>query len=102
MRGYPKHLNSKADVDYCLEHYPTETKKQLQGLLDKKEAWITTAKLADKEKGVTDDTHRIVEIKDDKTQEVIERYQEEFKVDPKSQIFSLGLTVEKVEEKVRG
>jgi len=100
MVGFPKHLNTKADVEYCLKEYPAEAKKHLQGLLDTKEGWITTAKLAEGKEGVTDATHRIAEITDDVTKAVIERYQEEYMVDPNGPIFKLGLTVKEVEDMV--
>jgi hypothetical protein len=97
MRGFPKFFNTKQDVLNVIEEYPTETKAFVQRLLDERKDWITTKKLETGEEGTTDATHRIQELKDDRTQEVIERYQEEYKDDPNCKLFRLGFTVEEAQ-----
>jgi len=67
MRGFPKHLNTRHDVDYCLEHYPEETKAFLAKKLTEVKKWQVTGKLKDGETGKASDTHKVVEVKDQVT-----------------------------------
>ena len=97
MRGFPKHLNTRFDVEYCLEHYPAETKAFLAKKLTEVKAWQVTGKLKDGETGKTSDTHKVVEVKDQVTKEVKERYQHEYKDDPNCELFKLGFTVKEAE-----
>lgn len=97
MRGFPKHLNTRYDVEYCLEHYPEETKAFLTQKLAEVKAWQVTGKLKDGEAGKTSDTHKVVEVKNQSGKEVKERYQYEYKDDPNCELFRLGLTVEEAE-----
>ena len=98
MRGFPKHLNTRHDVEYCLEHYPEETKAFLTAKLAEVKQWQVTGKLKDGEAGKISDTHKVVEVKDEKTKEVKERYQQEFKDDPNCELFRLGFTVKEAED----
>ena len=100
MKGFPKYFNTKQDVLNVINDYPEQTKAFLQQCLDERTAWITTGKLADGEVGITDETHRIAEIKDDHTKEVLERYQEEHKEDSNCKLFRLGFTVEEAQNLV--
>lgn len=102
MKGFPKFFNVKQDVLNVIEEYPVEAKAFLQRCLDERIAWITTKKLESGEEGVIDATHRIQEIKDDRTQEVTERYQEEYKDDPGCKLFRLGFTVIEAQGLVEG
>jgi hypothetical protein len=116
MKGFPEYFNIKQDVFNTLTEYPIETKAYLQKLLDERFNWLPTktqkqeftisgkalsfnsAKKLDKgEIAVIDETHREVKIEDDRTKEVIERYQEEYKEDPNCKLFRLGFTVKEVE-----
>jgi len=97
MRGAPKHYNTRFDVDYCLEHYPAETKAFLAKKLTEVKQWQVTGKLKDGETGTTSDTHKVVEVKDQVTKEVKERYQHEYKDDPNCELFKLGFTVKEAE-----
>ena len=97
MRGFPKHLNTRYDVDYCLEHYHEETKAFLAKKLTEVKKWQVTGKLKDGETGKTSDTHKVVEVQDTITKEVKERYQHEYKDDPNCELFKLGFTVKEVE-----
>lgn len=86
MRGLPKFFNTKQDYLNCLSEFKSETKAELQKLLDYRFSWFDVEVLADPEKGLNDDTHRVV---DDMQQELRE--------DPNSRIFQLGFTVAEVE-----
>lgn len=92
MRGFPKHLNSKQDYLNCLSDYPTETKAELQRLLDSRFVWQDTAIIENE--GITDDAHRVIETEDGKIQQ-------ELVEDVNAEIFRLGFTVEEVEELIK-
>ena len=64
MRGAPKHYNTRFDVDYCLEHYPAETKAFLAKKLTEVKQWQVTGKLTEGDAGITDETHKVVEVQD--------------------------------------
>lgn len=98
MKGFPKHLNTRFDVEYCLEHYPVETKALLTQKLPEVKQWQVTGKLKDGETGKTTKTHKVVEVQDTITKEVKERYQYEYKDDPNCELFRLGYTVKEVED----
>lgn len=101
MRGFPKHLSTKQDYLFVKENFPkTQWQPVFQALLDGRIKWITTAKLKEDDKGVTDATHRVAEIKDDSTGMVKERYQEEFAEDPNCSLLRLGFSVDEVEKLV--
>jgi hypothetical protein len=120
MKGFPKYFNIKQDVFNALAVYPEETKAYLQKLLDERFNWLpaktekqdfyidgkamsfnSAKKMSKGEIAVIDDTHREVEIKDDRTKEVTERYQEEYKEDPNCKLFRLGFTVKEVQELIK-
>jgi glycogen synthase len=98
MKGFPKHLKTRFDVEYCLEHYPVETKASLTQKLAEVKQWQVTSKLAEGDAGTTDATHKVVEVKDQVTKEIKERYQHEYKDDPNCELFKLGFTVKEAED----
>ena len=97
MKGFPKHLNTRYDVEYCLQNYPEEARAFLAQKLAEVKQWQATGKLAAGDAGITDETHKVVEVKDQATQEVKERYQYEYKDDPNCELFRLEYTREEVE-----
>lgn len=82
MRGFPLYINSRQDLENVKVDFPQETKAFVQDVLVHKDVWVMTSKLADGDAGLTDDTHKIVENRDQNTDEVTERYQYEFMEDP--------------------
>jgi len=96
MRGFPNHLNTKQDFLNLLDDYPDETRAALQTLIDEKNQWLNTGLLGSDDKGITDGSHKVVEVEN--AAEEIERYQYEFKEDPNAKIFQLGFTVEEVQK----
>jgi hypothetical protein len=101
MRGFLKHLNTRYDVEYCLEHYPAETKTFLVQKLAEVKQWLVTGKLADGDIGRTDKTHKVVEVKDRENDKVTERYQYEYKDDPNCELFRLGYTAKEAEKIIK-
>ncbi len=112
MKGFPKYFNIKQDVLNALAVFPVETKAYLQMILAERFSWLpektetkealvagknqgfVVAKQMDKgEKETIDATHRVNEIRDDTTKEVVEKYQEVYKEDPNCKLFRLGFTV---------
>ena len=93
MRGFPKHFNTRADVDYCLREYPAEMKMELQDWIDNRTCWEAKP-LDSKDAGITDETHQ-VEVKDGiKTQLT--------KIDdPVSKLIRLGISVANAEKMVQ-
>lgn len=94
MKGFPKHFNTKFDVEYCLTKYPDATKEFLSQQVAESKRWMIAGKLRDgKDAGVESKSQKVVEIKDEITGEVKERYQYEYKDDPNSKLSRLGFTV---------
>lgn len=89
MKGFPKFINSKEDVDNLKLTHAAELKSYLQDILDFKDQWIMISKLAAGAVGVVDATHKVIEEKD-QSGAAIGRYQYELKEDPNCRIFELG------------
>ena len=97
MRGYPKHLNTKADYLYVIEQFPKEDwKKDLQDLIDSSKDWITTGEVASIAKGKTDETHRVLEEIDEESK-TTKYLQQELQEIPTAKIFKLGFTIKEVQ-----
>lgn len=95
MKGLPKNLNSKEDYIYAKNNFPEEYwKKEFQNLLDNRFGWFYVEDL-ESEKGINDDTHKVVEDKD------TGYTQYELRENPDAKIFKLGFTVEEVEEMLK-
>jgi hypothetical protein len=98
MIGTPKHLNTRYDWLLFISEFPeTNWRPRLERLYDDRMGWLTTGKLAEAETGVTDDTHRVVEIKDE-SGVVVERYQDQYMLDPNCALLRADLTVAEIEE----
>ena len=80
MRGFPKYINNRNDLDNCAAEYPQETIAFLRDILDFKDVWISTGLLADGDIGLADETHKVVESKN-MDDVVTQRYQYEFMED---------------------
>lgn len=101
MRGFPKHLNTRQDVDNVLQSHPEQARQRLQAMVDERFNWFYDGELADGEAGVTDDTHKVETFEDETTGEV-RRYQMELREDPNATLFRLGLTVAEAESLIQG
>ena len=99
MRGFPKHLNTRADYEYVRINFPPEQwRPAFQRLLDDRFSWLPSGPLKDNEEGVEDKTHRVIEFRDENGKTAVERVQEEYREDPNAVIFRVGFRVEEVEE----
>lgn len=91
MRGYPKHINTRQDVENAMAIDPDRTKDYLQRAIDSREGWAITAQLESETDGVTDETHRVVDKGDEENG--ADWYQEEWKPLPGNTLDRLGITV---------
>lgn len=99
MRGFPKHLNTRADYEHVMANFPAEQwRPRLQRLLDERFSWLPVGPLGAGEPGLDDETHRVVEMQDEAGGAVIERIQEEYREDQNAVIFRLGFTVDEIEQ----
>jgi len=96
MRGYPKHINTRRDLDVAMSIDAERTRAMLRRALDAREGWRTVAPLASESDGITDDTHRVVDQGDEETGP--QWYQQEWGPLPGNMIDRLGLTVAEAEE----
>lgn len=96
MKGLPKTLNSKQDYLYLKENTSKEYYVPFfQGLLDSRFNWFYEKDLDSKEQGIEDETHKIVENKEeDKTTYSQYVWQE----NENAKIFRIGFTVEEVQK----
>lgn len=97
MRGYPKHINTRADLEEALRIDDARAKSWLREALDNREGWRTVARLDDPAEGVEDETHRIISV-DSEDGGVAEQYQEDWGPLPGNVIDRLGLSVAEAEE----
>lgn len=101
MKGYPHHLNSKADYLYVHDNFPrAKWLPDFQALLDSRQDWFFEKHLANKEEGIEDDTHKVVEFKEtEESESTYDQYVlKEYEGAP---IFRLGFTVEELEALIK-
>lgn len=97
MKGFPKYLNTKYDYEYVKEYFlEDQWKPAWQALLDTRMNWLNTAMLDLSDPGITDETHRVVEIRDN-NDVVTQKYQQEYILDPNCKLLRLGFTVEEIQ-----
>ncbi|MFA7175258.1 MAG: hypothetical protein WC340_17930 [Kiritimatiellia bacterium] len=101
MRGYPKHMNTRHDLDVAMQIDATRTRVEVQRMLDAKDVWTVGEKLPLTDAGVIDATHKVVEVEDE-AGTVVETYQYELKEDPAARLFQVGLTVTEAQDIVGG
>lgn len=98
MKGFPKHLNSRADYDYVRKNFPADEWKPVwQALLDNRMTWAVVGKLDNEAAGVTDATHKVVKVKAEEGR-LEEYYQYEYRLDKSSDFVKHGFTVEEIEK----
>jgi len=95
MRGFPKHLNTDEDVQACLQLFPEQTKQYLDALYQNRFVVKELKVLSDKETGVVDDLHEVIQR--EAPNGAVERVQLQKVEDPSARIFQLGMTNAKVE-----
>ena len=98
MKGLPKTLNSKQDYLYLKENTSKEYYVPFfQELLDSRFGWYFE-KYIEKEEGIEDDTHKVVEENNMGESEEIKYAQYVWKENENAKIFRIGFTVEEVQE----
>lgn len=109
MRGFPKYTDiaTKYDVDNLKGLFPKETKKFLESLMKDRFIWVTTGDLLEtKDAGITDDTHRVIEVfetepdpnNENEMIQVLKGYaQQEYIEDSNARVFRMGYTLEEIE-----
>ena len=91
MRGFPRTITTKNDIQNLLQLYPDETREVLRQLLDTRFVWRSTGPIAEGTAGVQDATHRVM-----RTESGLEQFA--LVEDENAKIFRLGFTVSEVEE----
>ena len=97
MRGFPKTISTKSDVNNLLLLYPVETKKYLKEIIDNRFVWRSTGAITEGAAGVQDATHRVIAThRVMRTESGLEQF--ELVEDANAKIFRIGFTVSEVEE----
>jgi hypothetical protein len=96
LRGFPKHINTRRDVEILLTTHPAETKAFLQKCIAESENWINPVKLSDGEAGIEDAAHCV------RLDENGDRYQLVWEFDPGCKLSRLGISVAEAEAMING
>ena len=90
MRGFPKCINSKQDMEnlLALPEYADQARTKLQEMKDARLVWVTGEKLANGDPGLTGPYHRVAE---EVVAGKVEHYQQERREDPMSSYVRLNL-----------
>ena len=100
MKGFPKHLNSKADYEYIKANFPAEQWKPCwQELLDSRYQWFSTGNVS-KDGGTTDSTHKVEASKDIDDNNVYTQY--EYRENPLCDMNRLGFTEDEIKAAING
>lgn len=60
MKGFPKAINNRNDLDNVSKLFPNETRGYLDSILANRKIWSYVTNLDSEEDGVVDDTHKVV------------------------------------------
>lgn len=101
MRGYPKHINTRQDVENAMEIDAGRTVAYLQQAIDNREGWVITGPLDSELDGVTDETHRVKD-QGDAEEGTEDWYQEEWKPLPGNTLDRLGISVSEAQAMIEG
>lgn len=94
MRGFPKTISTKNDIQNLRQLYPDETREYLQKLLDTRFVWRSTGKIAEGAAGIQDAVRRVM-----RTESGLEQF--ELVEDQNAKIFRMGFSVAEVEEMLK-
>ena len=94
MRGFPRTITTKNDIQNLLQLYPDETREVLRQLLDTRFVWRSTGAITEGAAGIQDATHRVM-----RTESGLEQFA--LVEDENAKIFRMGLSVEEVEEMLK-
>ena len=95
MKGYPKHLNSKQDYYYVVEHFAREHwEKDWEALRQDAKVWINIGVIKDGDDGIVNDAHKVhTQVEKDNTET---RYQYALVDNDHSLMKRLGITEEEI------
>ena len=103
MRGFPKNLNTKEDYEYILANFvDTADNKakviaEFEALTDSVKGWFFDKNLPNKDAGINDELHKVVENTDMGDKDAAPTYaQYVLRDNQKAKIFDLGYTVNEV------
>ncbi len=94
MRGFPKTISTKNDIQNLLQLFPNETREYLQKLLDARFVWRSTGAITEGAAGVQNATHRVM-----RNESGLEQF--ELVEDQNAKIFRVGFSVAEVEEMLK-
>ena len=94
MKGYPKTIATRHDLDVAISAEPALAKQYLRTLIEERMVWVPV-EMQDLE----DDTHKIVVNKDMDDNEMRQQY--ELVEDQNCKLFRLGLTVSDAEKLIQ-
>jgi hypothetical protein len=96
MKGYPKHIATKMDLQVAMEINAERTKSFIRRAIDGRNGWVVTGSLDNESDGVTDDTHRVIDHASEEGEH--DWYQEEWGTLPGNTLDRLGITVAEAEK----
>lgn len=91
MRGFPRTITTKNDIQNLLQLYPDETREVLRQLLDTRFVWRSTGAITEGAAGIQDAVRRVM-----RTESGLEQF--ELVEDENAKIFRMGFSVAEVEE----
>ena len=99
MRGYPKHLNSRADYEYVRAHFPhNKWAKDFRRLLADEYRWFPVGEYDTADGLTVDAAHKVDESKTGTgTDEKTVYLYSELRIDKNCKMYRLGYTREEVE-----
>ena len=96
MRGFPKHLNTKEDIENVAALYPQESAAYQTKLMDNRFIWQDAGLVGSKEVVTETASLKVAETKTETG--IIERRKLTLVEDPGAQFYKLGLKVAEVEK----
>lgn len=103
MRGFPKYTDiaTKFDVENVKGLFPKETKAFLESLRDDRFIWVDNGPVT-KDEGVTDETHKVVEVQTNPTESGEEPTKELHQLtlieDVNARVFRMGYTLNEIND----
>ena len=98
MRKFPKHINTRQDIENLLVLFPDKTKAYLQGCIDGRENFVPIAHYDTEAECISDETHDYVVSEG---MDGVSYTQREYKVVPGNELDRLGISVEEAREYIR-
>ena len=91
MQKFPKHINTRQDIENLLVLFPEKTKAFLQNCIDGYKNFVPVSEHDNESDCITDDTHDYVTTEEEGVAKYIQR---EFKVIQGNDLARLGISLE--------